>query len=210
MKSLRLLAFGLAIGVLAILSSERPASAGTAAERSSAPRPNRPQPVAHALTVGRTSQRNPVPARRPAPHHPSRVPASTHSNRLKGRPRPGVHTAILPQTQDHPAFLFAWRIGHSRSIAHSSLDDLVNSGRGPPRAGPQLSASRACFPIRRCVPCPALDSQVVLQPLEFSQHLQGTHPMRAKSPRGPTVPPRAVRHEGPAARLSSPSQGDFS
>ncbi len=210
MKSLRLLAFGVAIGVLAFLWNAPPASAGNAVERTSAPRLPRPQSTTRVLSVGRPSQPNPMPARRPAPHHPSRSPARTASHRSQSRSRSDGFAATLIRTQDDPTPLFAWRIGAFRSIAHSSLDGLVNSGRGPPRAGPQLSASRACSPIRRCVSRPASDSQVVLLLPAPSRHLQATSQVGSMSQRGLMVPPRAVRHEGTAACLSSPSLGEFS
>lgn len=229
MKLLRLFAFGVAIGVLAILGNANQAQAGNAVERSSAPRHAQPHSARRALTATRQAHSSPIPARRPAPRHPSRSPVRTTSNRVKPRFRSPGFAATPVRGQEDPTPLFAWRIGHSRSIAHSSLDGLVNSGRGPPRAGPQQFAFWACPPARRCVPCPAPDSPAVLQTSGFtsaskniasasntvSQHnlvaesylpiTEGSHPA---SHRGLMVPPRAVRHEGTAARWSSPSLGD--
>ena len=210
MKSLRLFAFGVAIGVLAILWNAPPASAGNAVERTSAPRAPRSQSATRALTAVRSSQPNPTPARRPAPHHPSRSPVRTNSHRTQSRSRSDGSQATLTRTQDDPTPLFAWRIGQFRSIAHSSLDGLVNSGRGPPRAGPQHSTTWACSPGSRCVLRPASDSQAVLSLRFPSQHLQFPTDVRSIALRGLMVPPRAVRHEGTAALLSLPSLGELS
>jgi hypothetical protein len=231
MKLLRLFAFGVAIGVLASLGSAKLAQAGNAVERNSAPRHARPHSAVRALTASRLAQSNRNPARRPVPRHPSRSPVRTASTRVKPRFRSPGSAATPVRGQEDPTPLFAWRIGHSRSIAHSSLDGLVNSGRGPPRAGPQQFAFWACPPARRCVPCPAPDSPAVLQTSGFasasnsvgfasisvSQHnllaesylpiTQRSHPTFH---RGLMVPPLAVRHEGTAACMSSPSLGDVS
>lgn len=229
MKLLRLFAFGVAIGVLATLGSAKLAQAGNAVERNSAPRHARPHSAVRALTASRLAQSNRNPARRPVPRHPSRSPVRTASTRVKPRFRSPGSAATPVRGQEDPTPLFAWRIGHYRSIAHSSLDGLVNSGRGPPRAGPQLFTFRACPPKDRCVPCPAPDSPAVLQTsgstfgntqvvdTQVSQHSQLAEsylPITQRSHptfhRGPMVPPLAVRHEGTAACLSSPSLGDVS
>jgi hypothetical protein len=229
MKLLRLFAFGVAIGVLATLGSAKLAQAGNAVERNSAPRHARPHSAVRALTASRLAQSNRNPARRPVPRHPSRSPVRTTSTRVKPRFRSPGSAATPVRGQEDPTPLFAWRIGHSRSIAHSSLDGLVNSGRGPPRAGPQQFAFWACRPARRCVPCPAPDSPAVLQTSGFafsstqlgstqvSQHnqlaelyLPNTQCSHPASLRGLMVPPHAVRHEGTAACLSTPSLGDVS
>lgn len=229
MKLLRLFAFGVAIGVLASLGNAKLAQAGNAVERNSAPRHARPHSTGRALTATRHAHSSPIPARRPAPRHPSRSPVRTTSTRVKPRFRSPGYAATPVRGQEDPTPLFAWRIGHSRSIAHSSLDGLVNSGRGPPRAGPQHFAFWACPPARRCVPCPAPDSPAVLQTpgfafgstqvasIQVSQHsllaepyLPITQRSHTMFHRGPMVPPRAVRHEGTAACLASPSLGDVS
>lgn len=223
MKLLRLLALGVAIGVLASLGNATPAKAGNAVERNSAPRHARPHMTGRALTALRQTQSSQTPARRPAPRHPSRSPVRTASTRVKPRFRTPGSAATPVRAQEDPTPLFAWRIGHTRSIAHSSLDGLVNSGRGPPRAGPQHFASWACPPAHRCVPCPAPDLPAVRQTLSsntntaVSQHNPLTEPYpqlversHSTSLRGLMVPPRADRPEGTAAHLSSPSQGDVS
>lgn len=229
MKLLRLFAFGVAIGVLATLGSAKLAQAGNAVERNSAPRHARPHSAVRALTASRLAQSNRNPARRPVPRHPSRSPVRTASTRVKPRFRSPGSAATPVRGQEDPTPLFAWRIGHSRSIAHSSLDGLVNSGRGPPRAGPQHIAFWACPPARRCVPCPAPNSLAVLQTPGFtfgstqlgstqvSQHnlfaepyLPNTQRSHPTFHRGLMVPPRAVRHEGTAACMSSPSLGEVS
>ncbi len=231
MKLLRLFAFGVAIGVLASLGNAKLAQAGNAVERNSAPRHARPHSAGRALTAARQAQSRSIPARRPAPRHPSRSPVRTASTRVKPRFRSPGSAATPVRAQEDPTPLFAWRIGHQRSIAHSSLDGLVNSGRGPPRAGPQLFYLRACPPKNRCVPCPAPDSPAVLQTSGFASasnsvasasnsvslhnllvelYLPITEGFRPTSHRGLMVPPRAVRHEGTAACLSLPSLGDVS
>lgn len=229
MKLLRLFAFGVAIGVLASLGSAKLAQAGNAVERNSAPRHARPHSAVRALTASRLAQSNRNPARRPVPRHPSRSPVRTASTRVKPRFRSPGSAATPVRGQEDPTPLFAWRIGHYRSIAHSSLDGLVNSGRGPPRAGPQQFAFWACPPARRCVPCPASDSPAVLQTsgstfgstqvgsTQVSQHnlfaelyLPNTQRSHSTFHRGLMVPPLAVRHEGTAACLSSPSLGEVS
>lgn len=229
MKLLRLFAFGVAIGVLASLGNAKLAQAGNAVERNSAPRHARPHSTGRALTATRQAHSSPIPARRPVPRHPSRSPVRTASTRVKPRFRSPGFAATPVRGQEDPTPLFAWRIGRHRSIAHSSLDGLVNSGRGPPRAGPQHFVFRACPPARRCVPCPAPDSPAVLHTssiafgstqlgsTQVSQHnlfsepyLPNTQRSHPTFHRGLMVPPHAVRHEGTAACLSSPSLGDVS
>ncbi len=105
--------------------------------------------------------------------------------------------------QDRPAGDVAWKIPPAQSMVYINVDDLVISGRGPPRAGPQYVSIPAPCLNRSCVPCPATESQVV--PI-----LQSHHPNRiAGSPHEwLTEPSIAVRHEGAAACIDLPSNGD--
>jgi hypothetical protein len=209
MKSLRVFAFGMAIGVLAVLGSAPPASAAGARHNGS-PRPSRSASAIPGIHASRASQSVPDPSRRPAPRHPSRPAARPVSHRPAGRAKFGGQTATLNSIQENQPQMIAWRIGAAQSIGHSYMDDLVNSGRGPPRAGPQF-VLRACPPTRRCAPCPATDSQVVLL-LPAPQIVSQLSNSQSSSlpPEGLLGPPRAVRYEGTPARLQLPSQGESS
>ncbi len=216
MKSLRVFAFGVAIGVLAILGSAQSASAA-GARHSRSPRTSRPAHAARHTHLRRVSQSIPDPSRRPVPRHPTRAATRPASHQSRSRYNGNDQTAVLESIQGNHPQMVAWRIGASESIAHKYMDDHVISGRGPPPAGPQLYASRACHPKRRCVPCPVPDSQVVLflrAPPQHPTQLQSSNSSSSNSssntlaPEGLFGPPRAVRYEGTAARLHSPSLGE--
>jgi hypothetical protein len=202
----------MAIGVLAVLGNAPPASAA-GARHNGLPRSSRPASETRGTHFGRASQSVPDPSRRPAPRHSSRTAPRPVSHRPTTRGKFGGQTATLNSIQDSHPQMIAWRIGAAQSIGHSYMDDLVNSGRGPPRAGPQLFVSRVCHPTRRCAPCPASDSQVVLslqtpEPQLLSQlsnSQSNSFPLE-----GLFGPPRAVRFEGTAARLHLPSLGESS
>jgi len=208
MKSLRVFAFGVAIGVLAILGSAPPADAA-GARHSRTPRPSRPASAPPTMQLSRASQSIPDPSRRPAPRHPKSTAPRPISHQSPTRSKAGGQAATIDSIQDNHPQMVAWRIGASQSIAHNYMDDHVISGRGPPRAGPQLLTSRASHPGRRCAPCPVTESLVVLllqapDPQLPSSSLTTTFP-----PKGLFGPPRAVCHEGTAARLQLPSQGEL-
>jgi hypothetical protein len=208
MKSLRVFAFGVAIGVLAILGNAPPATAA-GARHHGLPRTSRPASSTPRTHLSRASQSTPEPSRRPAPRHPARNAARPVSHRSTNRGKFSNQAATLNSVQESNPQMMAWRIGASQSIAHNHMDDLVISGRGPPRAGPQLFASRVCRPERRCVPCPATESQVVLLLRSPVPQLPSDSQSNSFAPEGLFGPPRAVRHEGTAARLHSPSLGKF-
>jgi hypothetical protein len=214
MKSLRVFAFGLAIGVLAILGSAPSASAAVGARHRHLPRAHRFGHATPGTRLSRAPQSTPDPSRRSGPRHPIRAAQRPVSHQARGRGYGGGQTAALTSIQDNHLQMISWRIGASESISHNYMDDHVISGRGPPPAGPQLYASRACHPKRRCVPCPVADSQVVLflrtpaPKLQTQLSSSNSSPNRL-SPEGLFGPPRAVRYEGTAARLHSPSLGEL-
>ena len=212
MKSLRVFAFGIAIGVLAVLGYAPPASAAGAQHHGS-PRPSRPASSTSGVHLSRTSQSVPDPSRRPAPRHTSRATPRPVSHRTSSRAKFGGQTGLLDSIQENQPQMIAWRIGAEQSISHSHMDDLVISGRGPPRAGPQPLVSRVCHPTRRCAPCPVAESQVVLF-LRTPDRQLPSQLSNAKSVSSPLEgllgPPRAVRLEGTAARLHLPSLGESS
>lgn len=211
MKSLWVFAFGVAIGVLAVLGSAPPASAA-GARHSGPPSPSRSASTTPRLHSSRASQSIPYPSRRPAPRHPIRSAPRPVSHQSPTRGKSGGQSATLNSIQENHPHMIAWRIGVSLSIAHAYRDDHVISGRGPPRAGPQF-VSRACHPTRRCVPCPVAESQVVLllrspgppPPSQIEPSISG---FATLPPEGLFGPPRAVRPEGTAARIHSPSLGE--
>jgi len=207
LKSLRVFAFGVAIGVIAILGSAPPAAAA-GARHHRMPRTSRPAHRAPRMRLSQVSRSFPDPSRRPAPRHPARTTPRPITHQSLTRSKFGGQAAMLGSIQDNHPQMIAWRIGASHSIAHSYMDDHVISGRGPPRAGPQLLASRVCHPERRCVPCPA-ESQVVLLLRTPAPQLPSRFQSTSLPPEGLFGPPRAVRHEGTAARLHSPSLGEL-
>jgi len=207
MKSLRVFAFGVAIGVLAILGTAPPADAA-GARHNRTPRSSRPASVTPGMHSSRASQSIPDPSRRPAPRHPARSTPRPVSHQSPTRTKAGGQAAALESIQDNHPQMIAWRIGASLSIAHSHMDDHVISGRGPPRAGPQHFASRVCPRERRCVPCPA-ESQVVLLLRIPDPQPPARFQSRTFAPVGLFGPPRAVCHEGTAARIQLPSRGEL-
>jgi hypothetical protein len=207
MKSLRVFAFGAAIGVLAILGSAPPAAAA-GARHHGLPRAHRAASKTPRMHLSRVSQSFPDPSRRPVPRHPARTTPRPINHQTQIRTKYGSLAAALGSVQDNNPQMIAWRIGASQSLAHSYMDDHVISGRGPPRAGPQHFASRVCHLERRCAPCPATESQVVLL-LRPAPKLPSRFQSTSFPPEGLFGPPRAVRLEGTAARLHSPSQGEF-
>ena len=208
MKSLRIFAFGAAIGVLAILGSAPPAAAAGARHHVS-PRAHRAASKTPRMHLSRVSQSFPDPSRRPAPRHPARTTPRPISHQAQARSKFNSQAATLGSIQDNNPHMLAWRIGASQSIAHGYMDDHVISGRGPPRAGPQQFAFRVCHPERRCAPCPAAESPVVLLLQTPVPQLPSRSQSQSFPPEGLFGPPRAVRHEGTAARLHSPSLGEF-
>lgn len=203
MKSLRVLAFGVAIGVLAILGSAPSADAAGTRE-SGTPRPSRPASIAPGIHASRVSQSIPDHSRRPAPRHPCRSTPRPASHRSPTRAKAGGQASAFESIQEVQPQMIAWRISASQSIPHIYTDDLVISGRGPPREGPQHFASRASSPKRRCVPRPATESLVVLLlrnpgPRLPSTLLSTNSQSNTLSTEGLLGPPRAVRHEGTAA-----------
>jgi hypothetical protein len=207
MKSLRVFAFGVAIGVLAILGSAPPAAAAGARHHGS-PRTSHPASRHPRTHLRWASQSIPDPSSRPAPRPPARTNPRPISHQSPIRTKFGGQVAALESIQDNHPQMIAWRIGASQSIGHSYMDDHVISGRGPPRAGPQHLASRVCHPERRCAPCPVTESQVVLLLRTPSPELPSRFQSSSFPPEGLFGPPRAVRHEGTAARLNSPSLGE--
>ena len=213
MKSLRVFVFGVAIGVLAFLGSA-PSASAAGARHSRSPRTSRPAHAARHTHLRRVSQSIPDPSRRPVPRHPTRAATRPTSHQSRSRYNGNDQTAVLGSFQENHPQMVAWRIGASESITHNYMDDHVISGRGPPPAGSQLYACRACHPQRsRCAPCPVADSQVVLLlripnsqiPSQLQSSSSNSIPF---PPEGLFGPPRAVRHEGTAARLHSPSLGE--
>src|SRR6266850_2565592 len=208
MKSLRVFAFGVAIGVLAILGSAPPASAAGARHHHGSPRTSRPASKTPRMHLSRVSQSFPDPSRRPVPRHPARTTPRPITHQSQTRTKFSGQAATLGSIQDNHPQMIAWRISASQSIAHSYMDDHVISGRGPPRAGPEHFASRVCHPERRSVPCPVTESQVVLLLRVPAPQLPSNSQSNTIPPEGLFGPPRAVRLEGTAARLHSPSQGE--
>ena len=205
MKSLRVLAFGLAIGVLAILANPQPAAAGAPGRdasrqsRSAAGRPN--------LCASRPTQSHRQPSRRPLPRHPIRSTTRIASHRSHHRTKNDGHNGFVGESHEAIAESFASRVGSLPHLRRINLDDLVCSERGPPRAGPQSDAIRVPSPDRRCVPSPAIEPQVVLNlraenPLDRSSRSQNT---RGRSREMLIGLSRTVRHEGTAVHYISPS-----
>ena len=208
MKSLRVFAFGVAIGVLAILGSAPPATAA-GARHHRLPRTSRPAHTTPRTHLSWASQSIPDPSRRPAPRHPARTAPRPISHQAQARSKYNSQAATIASVEETNPQMIAWRIGAAHSIAHNYMDDHVISGRGPPRAGPEHFASRVCHPDRGCTPCPAAELQVVLLLRIPSPQLPTRFQCTSFPPEGLFGPPRAVRHEGTAARLHSPSQGEF-
>jgi len=202
MKSWRTWVMGAAIGVLALLASAQHASAA-ATSGSQVPLSPRSSARIASLTAQSHTNTSPQPSRRPAPRHTSRATSRTSTHRTHSRTRGAGKGMATASVQDQLSGDVAWKILPAQDMVYIDVDDLVTSGRGPPRAGPQYVSIQAPCPNRRCVPCPAIESQVVLTL---------PPPSRIPSPSSSQVwliePPLVVRHEGAAACIDLPSIGD--
>jgi hypothetical protein len=202
MKSWRAMVMGVAIGVLALGASAQHASAA-ANSGSQVPLSPRTHGRSASLTALSHTNMSPQPSRRPAPRHTNRGASRTVAHRTHSRTRSAGKAMAIANVQDRLSADVAWKILPAQSMVYINVDDLVCSGRGPPRAGPQSPLIRAPRPAQTCVPSPVVESQVVLSP-----STRGPIP----SPSSPQVwleePPSAVRHEGAAARFDLPSIGD--
>ena len=203
MKSLRVLAFGVAIGVLAILGNA-PSAEAAGTRHHGATRPAH-RGSAPGMRASRTSQ-IPDNSRRPAPRRQSRAIPRQASHRSPTRIKYGSQAAALESVHSDPQ-MFAWRIGASQLISHNNLDDHVISGRGPPRAGP-LYAFLA-FPQNAAGILAPFPSNWSSSFFETPLHNPSKTQFKTSLAEGLLGPPRAVRNEGSAARLHSPSRGEF-
>jgi hypothetical protein len=198
MKSWRTWVMGAAIGVLALLAGAQHASAA-ATSGSQVPPSQRSSGRIASLTAQSHTKLPPQPSRRPAPRHTSR----TLAHRTHSRSRGAGKAMGIASVQDRLRGDVAWKIPPAQSMVYINVDDLVTSGRGPPRAGPQYAPIPA--PCRNRVPRPAIESRIVL-------FLPSHSPNPRTSPSSTQVrlpePPSAVRHEGAAACIDLPSNGD--
>jgi len=213
MKSLRLLVFGMAIGVLAILANTRLANAATHHHHHrNIPRLTR-SVLAPSTRASNGSHSNSRSSRRPAPPPPNRTATRVRSHRHFSRTRPDQPAALASVQGVHPENV-AWRIGPSLSLNRGFSDASVTSERGPPRAGPQLSIARVPRSARKLPSLPRLESQSILrihgtiqyQPRSTSIAATRLHLFPQGIFRGP---PRADRQEGTAACISTPSLGEL-
>lgn len=212
MKSLRLLVFGMAIGVLAILTNARQANAAIHHHHRDIPRSARSvlAPSIRASNGSHSGSR--LPSRRPAPPPPNRTAMRVRSHRHDSRTRPD-QPAALSHVQGFRTETVAWRIGPSLSLKRGFSDASVTSERGPPRAGPQLSIARVPRSARKLSSLPRPESQSTLHTHSITSYRPRQAPQLADFPVFPqgfiADPPRADRQEGTVARISMPSLGEL-
>jgi len=215
MKSLRTLALGMAIGVLALFANTRPAAAAVAHHHHRAI-PGLTRSVLASSARGNGSHSGSRPSHRPAPPPPSsRTATHVRSHQHPTRSRPD-NPADIANVRGLGPQMAVWRISALHALTSGFSDGFETSGRGPPIAGSQSIALLPCSATKLISqPRPELQTPFTLQassaPRSDPSYSIGSFPVVVVPfipgvfSQGLSGPLRAGRQEGTAARNATPS-----